>query len=80
MVSIKLENAYLPRLEISHYQKEITTLPPTLADFGTCVVVVPVQMMRDHVTSDSIIVTPEDKNGPQHMARDRLILPATRKN
>ena len=65
MVAIQLEQIYSPGLKLPHYRKEGCTASPTLADFGTGRVVVPVQMLKEHVTSDLIRAYPTtDENAP----------------
>ena len=75
MVAIQLENVYSPRLEIPHYQKEGSRSQPTLADFGTGQVVGPVQMLKEHVASNSIRVTPTDENTARNDQAAGITLP-----
>ena len=59
-MAIQLKNVYPPRLEITQSQKEGSRSQPTLVDFGTGQVVVPVQVLEEHAASNSIWETPID--------------------
>ena len=60
MVAIQLTKIYSPGLKLPHYKKEGSLSPLTLADFGNGQVVVPVQMLKEHVASASVRVYPID--------------------
>ena len=49
MVTVQLENIYSPGLKISHYRMEGTRIPPTLDQFGTGQIVLPIQMLKEHL-------------------------------
>jgi hypothetical protein len=57
MVTIKLEKVYSPSLQIPYYTRSGAREKPTLAEFGLGKIVVPVQMLKDHVNSGSIRIT-----------------------
>jgi hypothetical protein len=57
MVTIKLEKVYSPSLQIPYYTRSGAREKPMLAEFGLGKIVVPVQMLKDHVNSGSIRIT-----------------------
>ena len=59
MVAIQLTHVYSPGLKLPHYQKQGSGAP-ILADFLNGKVVVPVQMLKDHVQSEAIRAYPTD--------------------
>ena len=56
MATVQIEQVYSPGLKIPHYKKTgLRSHPITLADFGVGKsIVLPVQMLKDHVSSDSV--------------------------
>jgi phage terminase large subunit-like protein len=59
MVAIQLTHVYSPGLKLPHYEKQGRGAP-ILADFSNGRVVVPVQMLKDHVQSEAIRAYPTD--------------------
>jgi hypothetical protein len=54
MVTVQLDTVYSPSLEVPHYRKLHDKSKPTLGEFGIGQIVLPVQMLKDHVDSDII--------------------------
>eukprot|EP00956_Cyclotella_meneghiniana_P003609 scaffold4428_cov57-Cyclotella_meneghiniana.AAC.1 len=54
MAAVQLETVYSPALEIPYYRKNGSPEKPTLADFGTTQLVLPIQMLKEHVQSESV--------------------------
>ena len=63
IVAIQLTYVYSPGLKLPHYERQGRGAP-ILADFSNGRVVVPVQMLKDHVQSEAIRAYPTD--APQH--------------
>ncbi len=75
---MKLESIYSPAFRLSRYKVDATRESATLADVGLNYVIIPLNMLRDHVESNEIRITntlvDNDDNG---MGRTR---PATEAN
>jgi hypothetical protein len=54
MVTVKLEKVFSPSLQISYYTKRGAGETPMLADFGLGKIVVPIQMLKEHINSQLI--------------------------
>ena len=60
MVTVMLETIYSPSLEVPHYRKTDKKGKPTLGEFGLRQIVLPIQMLKDHVEVDSVRVYQSD--------------------
>jgi hypothetical protein len=58
MVAIQLDTIYSPSLQVPYYRKDGTSTSPTLEDFGLGQLVLPVQMLKEHVRSESVRIYP----------------------
>jgi hypothetical protein len=54
MVAVQLDTIYSPSLQIPHYRKIDKNAKPTLADFGNGMLILPIQMLKEHIESDEI--------------------------
>eukprot|EP00956_Cyclotella_meneghiniana_P022745 scaffold43394_cov22-Cyclotella_meneghiniana.AAC.1 len=66
MAAVQLETVYSPSLEIPHYCKLGKADKPTLADFTSGRLVVPIQMLKEHVESEAIRAYPSHANANQN--------------